>query len=125
MREFRQHAAEILRNHGLHPSEADEARDIFLARRLSYHAMRLLIAERAPLYDAFVPHLEAMWKSSDREAELNFPKEFTTAAADILQRERTAIVEDPGVWREVWNSLGLDAVAWRSWPWRPTQGGPS
>jgi hypothetical protein len=49
---------------------------------------------------------------------------FDAGAQAILQRERAAIAKDPGVWREVWTSLGLDVAARGSWPWRPTQGGP-
>jgi hypothetical protein len=110
MREFRQHAAELLKNHGSMPSDAARAFEFRVAMRLSYNALRLLVAERAPQYDGFISHLDDMMRYQG-----DFGDQFTAAAADILQRERAAIMEDPRVWREIWISLGFGAAGWRPW----------
>jgi hypothetical protein len=103
MREFRQQAAEILRNAGLRDGE-----QVYAAQRLAYNAMCLLIAEKAPDYDEFLARLE----------DVAFPavapdlrEEFAVAAAEIVRRERAEIAADPGVWRGLRSSFG-----WRARP---------
>ena len=94
------------------------------ATQASTSAVRLLIAEKGAQYVEFVEvmnRLHAVALRRLREPDLSERilferiREVESAAADILRHERAAMAEDPGVWREVWTSLGLDAVAWPAW----------
>jgi hypothetical protein len=90
------------------------------------HVIRLLIRERGSQGDE--EFIQVMGTLADRvwteEPDAQEMAAFAAGAQAILQRERAAIAKDPGVWREVWISLGLDAVAWPAWLRRPTQGDP-
>lgn len=102
MRDFRQHAAELLRNHGLRPGDGTREFEVRVAMRFSYSALRLLIAEKAPQYDEFISNLDDMMKYQSGDSE---KEKFAAASADILRRERAAIMEDHGVWRKTYSKL--------------------
>jgi hypothetical protein len=87
MREFRQQTAELLKNCGLRPDEPRQGFEFWLARRLSGGVLRMLIAERAPQYDDFLLHLDALIADDGDHAVRDH---FAAAAADILRRERVA-----------------------------------
>lgn len=89
MREFRGQAAAILTNRRKRPGEGAREMEVYWERLLSYHTMRLLIAEKGPRHEGFLPHLESMWQN-ERPGESNFDEEFTAAAAEVLRREREA-----------------------------------
>jgi hypothetical protein len=89
----------------------------------AYHTLRLLIAEKAPQYEAYSLLADSLFTGANTEPGAA-PRidQLSDAAIEVLQRERAAAAEDPGVWREVWTSLGLGLVAW-PWSGRFTQGG--
>jgi hypothetical protein len=76
----------------------------------AYHAIRLLVAEKGADHTNFLLAMDRFVHPSRDEGAA---REFAAAAEDILRRERDAIEADPGVWRVLWTSLGLDAVKWR------------
>lgn len=98
MRDFRQHAAELLKNHGLRPGDGAREFEIRVAMRFSYSALRLLIAEKTPQYDEFISHLDDMMKYQSGDSE---KEKFAAASADVLRRERAAIMGDHAVWRKL------------------------
>jgi uncharacterized FlgJ-related protein len=61
-----------------------------------------LIAEKAPQYDEFISNLDDMMKYQSGDSE---KEKFAAASADILRRERAAIMEDHGVWRKTYSKL--------------------
>jgi hypothetical protein len=64
--------------------------------RFSYSALRLLIAEKSPQYDAFISDLDDMMKYQSGDAE---EEKFAAAAAGILRSERAAITRDHWGWK--------------------------
>jgi hypothetical protein len=103
MRDFRQHAAEMLKNHGLRPGDGAREFEVRVAMRFSYSALRLLIAEKAPQYDQFIPHLDDMMKYQSGDSE---KERFAVASADVLRCERAAIMGDHRAWRRIYIRLG-------------------
>jgi hypothetical protein len=135
MREFREQVAQFLAviasvktvGPALGAAERSE-----LGRTLqtSVQTVALLIAEKGQhaevmgIMNRLAPEAMRPRDETDLTDFADLMTEVSIAAANVLRRERSAIAEDPGVWREVWISLGLDAVAWPAWLRRPTHGGP-
>jgi hypothetical protein len=86
-REFRQHAAVILRVVGIRRS-SDDFDAAFRAKHEAYYAIRLLIAERKQdCGGGFLPELEAMWGAQNSPEALEaFRSRFTVAVADVLRQ---------------------------------------
>ena len=104
MREFRQQAAEILKNAGLRPSEEPYVQEVYAAQRLAYNAMRLLIAERAPDYDDLLARLDIVASLS---IAYEIREEFAVARCGGSAPRARGIAADPGVWRVLLANLGL------------------
>ena len=114
MREFREQVAALLadrqtiRTRGP-PSDLDGERrqmDLIYSMRRPYHAIILLIAERE--HSEFIQTLKDIMSTQGTDSEQYVREQkFTTAAADLLRRERAAIAADPGMWRISRDSLGL------------------
>jgi hypothetical protein len=82
----------------------------------AYHTLRLLVAEKASQHGAFSQFMDGLFAGANTEHGAS-PRidQLSDAAIEVLRCERAAEEDDPGVWREVWTSLGLDAVAWPAW----------
>ena len=118
MREFREQVAALLNRSGVLIAEGSTAPfDPEMTRYV--YVIRMLIAEKGEQYAPFVGIMNRLLGTP------TFMDQLAAAATDILRQERAAAAEDPGVWREVWISLGLDAVAWPAWSRRPTHRGES
>jgi hypothetical protein len=74
--------------------------------RPPYNTIRLLIAERGREHDEFLRTLGEFLKAQDDQIEAR-AKHFTAAAAELLERERAAIVTDPGMWHTLWSRFGF------------------
>jgi hypothetical protein len=89
MSEFRRQSAVILDNSSVRPGTPGDY-EAHRETKRAYHVIRLLIAEKRPRHESFLPHLEGIWKFRDPHEPNTFGEEFTTAAADVLRRERDA-----------------------------------
>ena len=122
MREFREQVAqfmtwqtalEVQQMHRRNSPTADDREEntrqteIQDSMRRSFNAINLLMAERGGEEHAELR--QNLWQivhAPNGQVEEARAQAFATVAADILRRERSAIVKDPGVWREIGISLG-------------------